>query len=96
MTNSASKYKKDHCHLGNPGENANVYRCFGSLIGKIRISRTGVFSANPVDIVVNRSLWTIAPELLCNPSIASVFAAGPLGTSRGLSVLITAERWLRH
>lgn len=38
---------------------------FGSLIGRIRVSLPGVFETNPYPEVVNISLWTITPELLC-------------------------------
>ncbi len=70
--------------------NIDFYRYFGSLVGNIQISLPGVFSANPFDNVVNSSLWTIAPEILCYTYIAFVIAAGLLGKPRGLSFLIIA------
>lgn len=74
-----------------PGDyftNVDFYRYFGSLVGNIQISLPGAFSTNPFDNVVNSSLWTIAPEILCYTYIAFVIAAGLLGKPRGLSLLI--------
>ena len=68
--------------------NIDFFRYFGSLVGNIQISLPGVFSANPFDNVVNSSLWTIAPEILCYTYIAFVIAVGLLGKPRGLSLLI--------
>lgn len=66
------------------------FRYFGSLVGNIQVSLPGVFTTNPLDGLVNSSLWTIAPELLCYTYIAFVIAAGLLGKPRGLSLLIVA------
>lgn len=65
-------------------------RYFGSLTGAIQQWLPGVFADNPFENVVNSSLWTIPPELLCYCYVASVIAAGLLGMKRLLSALIVA------
>ena len=77
-TLSAAKY------YTNPG----FFKYFGSLIGKIQYSLPGVFTTNPLSNVVNNSLWTLAPEILCYAYIALVIAAGLLGRRTLLSFLI--------
>ncbi len=63
-------------------------RYFGSLAGNIQTWLPGAFTANPYPDIVNVSLWTIAPEVLCYAYIAFVMGAGLLGRRRGLSLLI--------
>ena len=70
--------------------NYGFFRYFGSLLGNIQTWLPGVFLGNPYPDVVNISLWTIAPEVLCYAYIAFVMGAGLLGHRRGLSLLIAA------
>lgn len=48
---------------------------FGSLIGRVRFTLPGVFVTNPIPIV-NRSLWTVGPEILCYVILALLMLAG--------------------
>lgn len=59
-------------------------------MGNIQIWLPGVFTSNPFPNVVNISLWTIAPEVLCYAYIAFVMGAGLLDKRRSLSALIVA------
>lgn len=49
---------------------------FGSLIGRVRVILPGVFETNPYPNVVNVSLWTIMPELLCYAILSALILTG--------------------
>lgn len=42
-----------------------LFEYFTSLVGWIHFRLPGLFTGNPVPEVVNSSLWTVGPELLC-------------------------------
>ncbi len=67
---------------------AGFFKYFGSLIGKIQYSLPGVFTTNPLSNVVNNSLWTLAPEILCYAYIAFVMATGLLSRRTLLSLFV--------
>ncbi len=69
-------------------------RYFGSLTGNIQTWLPGVFSHNPYPNVVNVSLWTITPEVLCYAYIAFIMGAGLLSRRRGLSLLVAVVTML--
>ncbi len=59
-------------YFGSP----QFFAYFGSLIGRIRVTLPGVFEANPLPNLVNQSLWTIGPELLCYAYLAILITTG--------------------
>ncbi len=61
-----SEYFTDH----------QFFAYFGSLFGRIRVTLPGVFEHNPVPSLVNISLWTIGPELLCYVYLAVMIVSG--------------------
>ena len=68
----------------------DFFTYFGSLIGRIRISLPGVFVDNPFPNVVNVSLWTIAPELLCYVFLAMMMFVGFLKSRYFTSAVVLA------
>ncbi len=63
------------------------YAYFGSLIGRIRVTLPGVFEHNPLPDLVNQSLWTIGPELLCYVYLAALITAG-IARHRALTTIV--------
>ena len=61
-----SEYFSDH----------RFFAYFGSLFGRIRVTLPGVFAHNPAPDLVNISLWTIGPELLCYVYLAVMIVSG--------------------
>lgn len=61
---------------------------FGSLIGRIRVTLPGVFADNPYPEVVNTSLWTIAPELLCYVFIAALILLRIHRSARAMTTIV--------
>lgn len=54
----------------------HLYGYFGNIIGRIRFELPGVFTGLPTDGIVNRSLWTIHPELECYAVMALLMITG--------------------
>lgn len=52
-----------------------LYRYFANVVGWITFALPGVFSTNPTSLV-NASLWTIPPELVCYVFLAICMASG--------------------
>ena len=59
---------------------------FGSVIGRIRVELPGVFEHNPLPNLVNVTLWTIGPELLCYVMMALLIISGIVRHRRAMTV----------
>ncbi|MDR3465930.1 MAG: acyltransferase [Xanthobacteraceae bacterium] len=55
---------------------ARFLRYFGNIVGWIHFELPGVFEQNPSQGIVNRSLWTLHPELLCYVMMAGLMWFG--------------------
>lgn len=62
------------------------YMYFGNIIGWIHYTLPGVFSANPVPEIINRSLWTLHPELECYAMMSVLIASGLVKNRRLMTV----------
>lgn len=60
---------------------------FGSIIGRVRTGLPGIFETNPYPGIMNSSLWTIPPELICYIWLALVIIAGVHTSRRVMSLL---------
>ena len=62
--------------LGEYFTSHRFFAYFGSVIGRIRVELPGVFEHNPLPDLVNVTLWTIGPELLCYVLMALLIISG--------------------
>jgi peptidoglycan/LPS O-acetylase OafA/YrhL len=68
--------------------NYEFVRYFWSLTGNIKFFLPGVFETNPLPGVVNASLWTIGPEMLCYTYISMIMAAGIISNRIRVTILV--------
>ncbi|MBY0519218.1 MAG: acyltransferase [Sphingomonas sp.] len=74
---------------------------FGSLIGRVSFVLPGLFLTNPFPEMVNASLWTVGPEILCYIVASLLILAGLFRSARSMAVVallfvalcIVTDRW---
>lgn len=63
-----------------------LYEYFGNVIGRVRYHLPGVFEELPSSGFVNRSLWTLHPELECYVLMSALMICGLAFRKNGLTV----------